>query len=183
MEIMIGILIVLLIIIATWTTISFKKEMKSPEPLDNSEALLNRTIGEQNEKIHELVATVEEQELLINELKLKVQTEEANNKKILSQKKSSEVRLGAIAENLVPFLDGCPYNPKNMIFLGQPFDYLVMDYEKEEIVFLEVKSGNSKESARQKTIKNIIKNNKVFFEVIRVGQKGVKRKREGNNAK
>ena len=99
-------------------------------------------------------------------------------KKVLSQKKSSETRLGLVAEQIAPFLAGCPYDPKVMSFLGQPVDFLVFDYDSGEIVFLEVKSGNSKESSRQKLIKNIIKSGKVYYEKMRINEKGVKIIRE-----
>ena len=58
------------------------------------------------------------------------------NQKILSQKKSSEVITGQIAEKLAPFLSDFKYNPQNSIFLGQPIDYLV--FEEDQIVFVEI---------------------------------------------
>ena len=98
------------------------------------------------------------------------------NRTLLSQKKSSETRLGQISEHLVPFLENCRHDPKNMHFLGNPIDYVVFDFDEGAITFLEVKSGNSKPSKRQKTIKNIIKTGRVFYEEIRINQKGVKNK-------
>lgn len=98
------------------------------------------------------------------------------NRTLLSQKKSSETRLGQISEHLVPFLENCRHDPKNMHFLGNPIDYVVFDFDDGAITFLEVKSGNSKPSKRQKTIKNIIKTGRVFYEEIRINQKGVKNK-------
>ena len=101
-------------------------------------------------------------------------------KKILSQKKSSETRLGQISENLVPFLDGCPYNPKEMHFLGNPIDYIVYDLDQGKIVFLEIKSGNSRASKRQKTIKSIIQAGHVYYEELRINEKGVKTRKAKN---
>lgn len=98
------------------------------------------------------------------------------NRELLSQKKSSETRLGQISEHLVPFLENCRHDPKTMHFLGNPIDYLVFDFDQGSITFLEVKSGNSKASKRQKTIKNIIKSGRVFYEEIRINEKGVKNK-------
>ena len=106
--------------------------------------------------------------------------ERDRNRNLLSQKKSSETRLGQISENIVPFLDVCPYNPKSMHFMGSPVDYLVYDLDQGEIVFVEIKTGNSKESKRQKIIKNIIKSGKVYYEQIRLSQKGAKIRREKN---
>ncbi len=109
------------------------------------------------------------------------QKELENNKTILSQKKSSETRMGQMTENIVPFLEAFPYDPKNAHFLGQPIDFVVFDYDDGKIVFVEVKTGNAKESARQKLIKNIIKSGRVYYEHIRVSPKGVKIKETKNN--
>lgn len=100
--------------------------------------------------------------------------------KLLSQKKSSETRLGQISENLVPFLSGCPYNPKDMHFLGNPLDYIVFDLDEGKLIFLEVKSGNSRPSKRQKMIKNLIQTGRVYYEELRINEKGVKIKESKN---
>lgn len=102
--------------------------------------------------------------------------ERESNRTLLSQKKSSETRLGQISEHLVPFLENCRHDPKQMHFLGNPIDYVVFDFDEGAITFLEVKSGNSKPSKRQKTIKNMIKTGRVYYEEIRINQKGVKNK-------
>lgn len=115
-----------------------------------------------------------------DQLKLNLEKEADKNIKILSQKKSSEVRLGQIGESLVPFLSKCPYDPKLMSFLGNPIDFIVFDYDQGEIIFLEVKTGKSQLSKRQKLIKNIIKTGKVYYDTIRVDEKGVKHKRIKN---
>jgi predicted Holliday junction resolvase-like endonuclease len=111
----------------------------------------------------------------------KYETELENNKTILSQKKSSETRIGQMTEHIVPFLDAFPYDPKNAHFLGQPIDFVVFDYDDGKIVFVEVKTGNAKESPRQKLIKNIVKSGRVYYETLRVNPKGVKTKKAENN--
>jgi predicted Holliday junction resolvase-like endonuclease len=80
----------------------------------------------------------------------------------------------------VPFLDACPYDPKNLHFLGNPIDYVCFDFDQGSITFLEVKSGNSKPSKRQKTVKNIIKAGRVFYDEIRINEKGVRIKNYQN---
>lgn len=80
-----------------------------------------------------------------------------NYSKLLSQKKSSEVRLGQISENLAPFLKDFKYNPKKTHFLGNPIDYII--FEEDKIVFLEIKSGKSTLSKDQRNIRDLIKNN------------------------
>lgn len=103
-------------------------------------------------------------------------SEREKNRSLLSQKKSSETRLGQISEHLIPFLDKCNHDPKNMHFLGNPIDYVVFDFDQAEITFLEIKSGNSKPSKRQKTVKNIIKTGRIKYEELRINEKGIKSK-------
>ena len=49
---------------------------------------------------------------------------QADYVKLLSQKKSSEVRTGQIVEQLAPFLDNFKYDPKKLHFMGMPIDYI-----------------------------------------------------------
>lgn len=91
--------------------------------------------------------------------------------KHVSERKSKEVRLGAIAETLTPFLNGFPYNPKNLRALGSPIDYIA--FEEDEIVLLEVKSGDSTLSKKQKDIRKMVEEGKVRFETHRIDSKGL----------
>ena len=89
-----------------------------------------------------------------------------NNINLLSQKKSSEVRLGQISEQLAPFLNGFSYDTKSTKFLGQPIDFLC--FEPDKVVFVEVKTGKSQLSEKQKHIKELILNKQVFWEEFRI---------------
>ena len=55
--------------------------------------------------------------------------------------------------------------PTECKFLGKPIDFLVFkgldDNDVNEIVFVEVKSGNSKLNSNEKKIKNAVKDKKV----------------------
>ena len=85
---------------------------------------------------------------------------------LLSQKKSSEVRLGQISEQLAPFLDHFPYNPKKVQFLGNPIDYIY--FGENEIAIIEVKSGNARLSKKQRQIKKLVLGGKVKWKEIRI---------------
>ena len=87
-------------------------------------------------------------------------------KKLLSQKKKSEVVTGQIAEKLAPFTDHFPYNPQDAQFLGNPIDYVV--FEKDKISIVEIKSGRSRLTKKQKDIKALIEEGKVEFVEIRI---------------
>ncbi len=132
--------------------------------------------------LQQLKTITADQELLQSQIQLLdtcLANEKENNSKILSQKKSSETRLGQIAENLVPMLQ-LPYNSKNLHHLAQPIDYIYFDYETPEIVFIEVKSGNARESYRQKLLKKAIQLGKIHYEKLTINDKGIKIKRETN---
>ena len=66
-----------------------------------------------------------------------------------------------------------------MHFLGNPIDYVVFDFDQGSITFLEVKSGNSKPSKRQKTVKNIVKTGRIYYDEIRINEQGVKNRTVG----
>ena len=152
---------------------NYRKDKKSIN------TLLDSTATHKAESII-LKEIMEKNRLHIEDLEKTVFTEQERNRVILSQKKSSETRLGQIGEQLVPFLSGCPYDPKNLHFLAAPIDYIAFDYDQGEIVFLEIKTGNSKPSKRQKLIKNIIRAGKVYYADIRINEKGVKHTKAEN---
>jgi len=96
------------------------------------------------------------------------------HKKILFQKKSSEVKLGYLVEHLAPVLDEFPYNleDENVILvpLGQPIDYFVVT--ENEIGFIEIKTGKSALNKRQQLIKKLVNDKKVVWHLIRINPKG-----------
>ena len=84
----------------------------------------------------------------------------------MSLRKSREVILGQTAEKLAPFLENFEFNPQKCQFLGQPIDYVVFD--DNEVVFIEIKSGKAKLSAKQKNIKKLIEEKKIRWKEIRI---------------
>ena len=88
--------------------------------------------------------------------------------------KSRAVLGGQFSENLAPYLPDFPYLPTECRFLGKPTDFIVfkgMDEKNiNEIVFVEVKSGNAKMSSQEKNIKDTIDKKKVKFEEYRIPQ-------------
>jgi predicted Holliday junction resolvase-like endonuclease len=104
-----------------------------------------------------------------NALKAK---EEAYNT-LLGQKKSSEVKVGFLAEALAPLHEHFPVPPETCRFLGAPFDFVSFDLENERIVFIECKSNGSVLSPKQKKLKQLILDGKVEFAEVRIGKDGV----------
>lgn len=111
---------------------------------------------------------LKEKKLLSDILNLETQLQEEVNakKKINSQKKSSEVRLGHIAETLAPFLDQFDFDPENCTFLGKPIDYI--SFADDEISFIEVKSGNSQLNSKQRHIRDQVKAGLVVWKEVRI---------------
>jgi predicted Holliday junction resolvase-like endonuclease len=92
-------------------------------------------------------------------------------KKVRSEQKSSQVRLGKISETLAPFLDTFPVDVHKKgtttIFLGQPIDYIHFDPD-EGVTFIEVKSGDAKLNGVQRAIRDCIKEGKISWQQVRI---------------
>jgi len=99
-------------------------------------------------------------------LKSRVEFQEDQYAKLLGQKKSSEVRTGKIAEQIAPFLEDYPLDPRTARFIGDPIDFVHFDEGK--VTFVEVKSGKSQLSKKQRAIRDLIKEGKVEFVIYRV---------------
>lgn len=179
--------IVFFIVIAGICLLSFLEEKnnnkKTKKALEGKNEEINRlcnSLGSLEAHNETLLATLQELNAEKESVELKLTSEMEKNKKVISQRKSSEVRVGAIAENLVPLLTNLPYNPKELRHLATPIDYVYFDFDGAdgpEIVFIEVKSGSARENKRQKTIKRAITSGKVFYDLVTINEKGIKVKR------
>ena len=144
--------------------------------------LTTREMIRLEERNHEYLNHLQQQKTNIEVLAKDLSYQKEQTALILSQKKSSETRLGQIGENLIPILADFPYDPKSAHFLGNPIDYIVFDTNSHDpsVVFLEIKTGNSKLSNNQKLIRNLITSGKVRFEELRLNEKGIKVKGSTN---
>tara|TARA_Y100000589_G_C27132499_1_gene621187 strand:- start:214 stop:771 length:558 start_codon:yes stop_codon:yes gene_type:complete len=129
-----------------------EKNAKLDSDKRNLESILKETEKNLNKQIKDLESELES---IIDD-----------KKKITSQKKSSEVRLGNIAETLAPFLDQFDFDPENCVFLGKPIDYI--SFADDEITLIEVKSGKSQLNSRQRHIRDQVKSNLVAWKEIRI---------------
>jgi predicted Holliday junction resolvase-like endonuclease len=86
--------------------------------------------------------------------------------------RSRSVLGGHFSEQLAPFLPDFKYLPTECKFLGKPIDLMVfkgMDGKDiNEVVFVEVKSGNAKLNAVEKKLKETIEKKKVRWEEYRI---------------
>lgn len=123
----------------------------------------NQKIAEQEKE--SAAAAIKQIEELSNILK----EEQEKYRTLMNQKKSSEVRLGQIGEHLAPFLDSWPWDSKRFKFLGEPIDGI--QFDDDEITFIEIKTGKSQLNKTQRTLRDLIKEKKVSFAVFRIGEK------------
>jgi len=86
--------------------------------------------------------------------------------------RSSKILSGKALEKLIPLLKNFNHSPHDVRWLGDPIDLVVFDGASndnpQKITFVEIKSGKSDLTEKQKKIKQIIKEGKVFWEEIRI---------------
>jgi predicted Holliday junction resolvase-like endonuclease len=88
-------------------------------------------------------------------------------------KKSRAVLGGQFGEQIAPFLPDFPCNPGDVRFVGKPVDFVAFPgsaegKQIEEIFFIEVKSGKSELSLREKQIKSAVEKGRVKFLEYRI---------------
>jgi predicted Holliday junction resolvase-like endonuclease len=90
--------------------------------------------------------------------------------------KSQSVSTGKMVEQLCPYFPEFPYNPKDARFIGSPLDFLIFDGLSEgdlkEVVFVEVKTGKSNLNARERQVRDAIKDGRVKWQEIRPTEHG-----------
>jgi len=86
--------------------------------------------------------------------------------------RSSKILSGKALEKLIPFLKNFNHSPHDVRWIGDPIDLVVFDGSSDDnpqkITFVEIKFGKSELTEKQKKIKQIIKEGKVFWEEIKI---------------
>ena len=94
-------------------------------------------------------------------------------------KQSRAVLSGQFSEQIAPYLRDFPFNPTEARFIGKPIDFVVfrgMDKKRiEEIVFVEVKSGQSQLSKIEKSLKSAVENKNVSWHEYKVPEEVTKK--------
>lgn len=83
-------------------------------------------------------------------------------------KRSKAVRGGQVVEQVAPFLPDFPCNPADARFIGKPVDFVAFPGLSEtdsvdEVLLIEVKTGQSALSSREKEIKKAVKAGRVRY--------------------
>jgi predicted Holliday junction resolvase-like endonuclease len=86
--------------------------------------------------------------------------------------RSLAVTVGKVSEQLVPYLPGFGYNPKDARFLGSPVDFVVFDGldagALRRVVFLEVKTGAAALSTRERQVRDAIESGRIAWGELRL---------------
>ena len=86
--------------------------------------------------------------------------------------RSQAVITGRVSEQLLPFLPGFGFNPKDARFLGSPVDFVVFDGLDEgalrRVVFVEVKTGDADLSPRERQVRDAVQGREVEWLELRV---------------
>lgn len=86
-------------------------------------------------------------------------------------RRSAAVVAGKVTEHLAPYLADFPYDPKDVRFLGTPVDLIVFDGLSvgalEQVVFVEIKTGASQLSTRERRVREAIQAGRVAWEELR----------------
>jgi predicted Holliday junction resolvase-like endonuclease len=86
--------------------------------------------------------------------------------------KSQSVTMGKMTEHIVPYLPGFGFNPSDARFIGSPIDLIVFDGLDEDcvkkIVFIEIKTGASTLSTRERWIRDAVLAKNIEWRQVRV---------------
>src|SRR3989344_5198813 len=90
-------------------------------------------------------------------------------------KQSRAVLSGQFSEQIAPYMPGFPYKPTEARFIGKPIDFIVfrgMDEKKiEEVVFVEVKTGQSNLNNVERSLRNTVQDGKVSWYEYKIKDK------------
>lgn len=125
-------------------------------------------------KLHiaELQRGLDEVTTLHNDLILEHDTLKKELVKTVSQKKSSEVRLGKISEQMAPFTEQWPWESNDFRFIGSPIDGV--QFTEDCLIFVEIKTGKSRLSKGQVRVRELVETGKVRFVSCRIDQNTIK---------
>jgi len=120
---------------------------------------------------------------LLEELEGEMDKNEEKAQEIKKQKgraASAHTTKGQILEKWCPFIEHPEIDPdweaKNWTFMGQPIDYIIFDWRNDKtinladgkVVMLDVKSGKSQLTTKQRRIRDLIQAGKVEWRTIRL---------------
>ena len=115
--------------------------------------------------------------LYIRELVKRKNTEKQQQRLIIEARADAVKRSrasveGQVTEQLVPHFPEWKHTPSDARFIGTPIDYVVFDGmskgEPEKIIIVEVKKGSSTPTKLQRQIRDLIKEGKIEWELLKI---------------
>ena len=103
--------------------------------------------------------------LLYLRLRKRVLTLEEENERLNFDHKSMSVKHGQQFESFVPFVKDYPGKIENTVFLGKPIDFI--SFDDDYIRFIEVKTGTSGLSEKQRKIRGLVEDKKIKWYELR----------------
>lgn len=145
---------------------------KRPDNVKDLEIELMNEFHEK-EKQHLLLVQelkIEHQEELNSMQKEHVHAEKGFRKDAV--KRSRNTLIGKLWETVAPYLPKFKYNPSDMRFIGSPIDYIIFKgmskKQIDSVVFLEIKSGDSKLTEQEENLKRAVRAGRVKWEEFRI---------------
>ena len=80
----------------------------------------------------------------------------------ISRQKSLSSTYGRITEQWIPLSSRYPYDPQDFRFLGSPIDGV--QFNEDSIVFVEFKANKSRLSEKQRRLKKLVEEGKVYWD-------------------
>ena len=140
------------------------------QKFDELEATYKFTVSQFQSQIYTLTEFYQTADRQRGELATRLSEVESKLAEKISKERSEQVRVGLVAENVAPLLRDFPYESKGLRGLFNPIDYV--HFGEDQITFIEVKTGDSQLSEKQRNIKRLVDSGKVKFEVHRMNEKG-----------
>ena len=146
--------------------------------------LININAKNVSSKVSARVLQIENEKQFIERIQIlkgeiDVSTEEKLAEKIATRKeyliedairRSAGVTKGQIIEHFAPFMISDILNPDEMVFVGSPIDLIsftgIDERDNISIDFLEIKTGNSALSRKQKLIREAILSKRVYYKKV-----------------
>lgn len=86
--------------------------------------------------------------------------------------RSQAVTRGKVAEHIVPYFPEFEFDPKDVRFLGTPVDFIAFDGLSDggarRVVFVEVKTGTSQLTTRERSVRAAVESGRVEWRELRL---------------
>ena len=144
------------------------------EAIKEAQAQLMKWRTDELEKAKSQIWEVLSKQATVNLEQWKVEAEKEIRKDAID--KSQSVTMGKMTEHMVPYLPGFGFNPTDARFIGSPIDLVVFDGlsdgDVKRIVFVEIKTGVSTLSTRERVVRDAVLAKNVEWMEVKANMEG-----------